>query len=50
MAVTIKIVFLVLAVIFYLASLGANEIKRSYLELTAAAVISVLLLVSMKIL
>lgn len=49
MAVTIKIVFLVLAVLFFLASLSANDIKRAYLELTAATIVSVLLLVSMKL-
>ena len=49
MVLTIKIAFLILAVIFFLASLSANDIKRAYLELTAATVISVLLLVSMKL-
>ena len=49
MEMIIKIVFLVLAVLFFLASLSANDIKRAYLELTAATVISVLLLVSMKL-
>lgn len=49
MAVTIKIVFLIMAVLFFLASLSANDIKRAYLELTAATIVSVLLLVSMKL-
>ena len=50
MVIAIKIVFLILAVFFFLASLGANDIKRAYLELTAATIISVLLIVSMKLL
>lgn len=49
MAVTIKIVFLIMAVLFFLASLSANDIKRAYLELTAATIVFVLLLVSMKL-
>lgn len=49
MALTIKIVFLVMAALFFLASLSANDIKRAYLELTAATIVSVLLLVSMKL-
>lgn len=49
MAVTIKIVFLIMTVLFFLASLSTNDIKRAYLELTAATIVSVLLLVSMKL-
>ena len=50
MIITVKIIFLVLAVFFTLSSLGANDIKRSYLELTGSALFSVLLLVSLKLL
>ena len=48
MALTIKIVFLVLAILFFLTALGADGIKKAYVYLAAATVNSVLLLISMK--
>lgn len=49
MEVTIKITLLVLATLFCLASLSANDIKRAYLEITGATIMFVLLFVSMEI-
>ena len=49
MEMIIKIVFFVLVVLFFLASLGSTNIKRAYLELSAATILSVLLMVSIKL-
>lgn len=49
MVLATRIVLLVVCVLFFLAARGANTEQRGYLDLTAATVAVVLLLVSFKI-
>lgn len=49
MILATRIVLLVVCALFFLATLSANTEQRGYLDLTAATVAAVLLLVSFKI-